>query len=493
MNDFRRFLIILLIILLIIAIILHLTSPNISPKKYVPPECSFDSDCCGSEICYCGKCVPGEAPIPCPNNWTVTIDDAYNTNAQIAGERLGSVYVEPGSGKVIASGDGWNIYRFNRDGTLDATFGTAGILDTSIPGFSPPDSPYISEANGWYQIIVDGFIWVVGNPFDIGFNHSRMAVLKYDSNGVLDPTFGVGGRWIDARDTIASEAYAIDFDAAGNVYIGGHDEFLTNVNMHCVVKLFPDGTLDTSFGANGYARIHLLPGNADPEGELRGVHVQSDGKIVGGGWFTAFNDADDIGFGVVRFNTDGSLDTSFGESGGWTLQPFDEAQPFLDAFAYNSTMLDDFIYVSGYTETFPPSSRANTVMKFTPDGVLDTTWGDNDTGIVRFKVEPNAPAFIDQSESVEIPCDGGNFICGRTGFEGTPDQQAFAYKLDPNGEIDTNFANMGIYLGGQFSSFDQMTTYNNGNVFEVYAVGAGPGGDGTFGTVTKFTFVNSLT
>lgn len=473
MNSAKVILIVLLVVLIILLILKYYQLEE--NRKYV----YLQDDLACPEVC------DGENDViqGCPNDWTVNVDTTYNTNAIIPAERFGSAFIDS-SGRMIVSGEQWDVYRFNTDGTLDSTFGTGGVLDTSVAGFSPSSSPYIDEGDGWFSIkIYDDHIWIVGNPYNLVDFRTKMMVLKYDLNGVLDPTFGTGGYWVDPRNGVASEAYDIDFGPNGEIYVGGHDEFLSPVNVHCIVKLFPDGTIDTSFGASGYARIHTV-GFEDPEGELRGVHVQSDGKIVGGGFFTAFNDADDLGFGVVRFNTDGSLDTTFGESNGWTLQPADPLQPFLQAFAYRSTMLNDEFFISGFTESSTVSNLyINTVMKFTADGVLDTTWADN--GIQRFQINTGVQTSnIDSSESVTIPCDGGLFVVGRT--EGATTYQAFAYKLDNTGQLDTNFGTNGIYILPETSGYDQMVSYNNGNLFEVYAVGYADGD----GIINKFTFTN---
>jgi hypothetical protein len=96
-------------------------------------------------------------------------------------------------GKALAA-SGWNLYRFNTDGTPDLMFGTGGVVDLEVAGFPlGPQTSQTREADGWNEIIVsdvDGSIFVVGTPFDI--MKTRAMVQKISTSGVVDVTFGTG-------------------------------------------------------------------------------------------------------------------------------------------------------------------------------------------------------------------------------------------------------------------------------------------------------------
>src|SRR5215813_10188081 len=126
-------------------------------------------------------------------------------------------------------------------------------------------------------------------------------------SGTLDTTFGTGGKVTtdiahSPDGAIASvrqpdEKYVV----AGNSYINGHFDF-------AVARYNSNGTLDATFGTNGKVTTDL----GSPYEEATSVAVQPDGKIVvaGGAVIGLFND-----FVLVRYNTNGALDTSFGSGG----------------------------------------------------------------------------------------------------------------------------------------------------------------------------------
>lgn len=426
---------------------------------------------------------------PCPASWVLTADDSFNANAVVPGDNFGSVAVDPASGKIIVAGQGWNVYKFNQDGTLDSAFGVGGLLNSSVAGFTAPDSPYVQEVDGWYQILIDGdYFYLVGNPVENLASLTRMMVQKRNlADGTLDLTFGSGGYWAQTG-SFDSEGFSVALNAAGEVFVGGHDRFVSNVNIHSVAKLSPSGILDLSFGNNGFARLHTTP-STDPEGETRGVFIQNDGKIVIAGTFFLFNTTGDIGLGVARFNQDGTLDTSYGENNGWSWY---NPVPGFDIFAYDASFRNGDVYVSGHSDgTVPANGFFNVVIKFDSDGIRDSNWANN--GAQRFAINGGNNNF-EIAESIQLTCDGGCFVCGlaEMGIDpGGGPVEGFIYKLDDQGQLDTDFAASGIFRAGAETSYDQMTIFNNGSTYEIYAVGKGPVGNGTFGVITKFVFPNA--
>jgi uncharacterized delta-60 repeat protein len=475
--EIGHILIFSVIILIVLTCIYCMSKPkNSKYQKYNKEES------CSKDKMY--KFVPAQQK-RCPNTWTAITDTAYTNNTQISSSRFSSVFIDPSNGKAIATTD-TDMYRFNTDGTLDLTFGVNGIVDTSVTGLLPPNGSQIYEADGWARTIINnGNIYIIGDgsqTFPGGVTHS--VVQKFDSDGNLDLTFGVGGVWQDTRVGIPSSIYDIVIDANGDLLLAGSEEFFQGTNNHVIIKLTSDGVLDVSFGSGGFARVISAAGE-DPEGEFRGIGIQSNGKIVAGGTFFEFQTSGNLGYGVARFNSDGTLDASYGQNAGWTqFNP----NTFTDSFAFNAVINFDDMYVSGYIETnVIPFIFQNTVIKFDVNGLVDLTWGDN--GVQTFHVNDgvNPNANFDQSQSFGIPCDGGSFVAGLSQI--APAQfEAFAYKLDNNGQLDLNFETDGIFHGGSGTSFDDTVIYNTGDTTEIYAAGQGLGG---FATITRFVFINA--
>ncbi len=137
----------------------------------------------------------------------------------------------------------------------------------------------------------DGKVVAVGYA---GWN--TLVIARYLSNGQPDPAFGTNGYTeLTGNDF---EAYGVAQDANGDYVVTGCD-----TGNIAVWRFLPDGSLDTSFGSSGEEMIDL---GAFEYGTA--IAVQSDGKIIVAGASTSTEG----GLPVVRLNSDGSLDTSFG-------------------------------------------------------------------------------------------------------------------------------------------------------------------------------------
>src|SRR5262249_22543386 len=152
----------------------------------------------------------------------------------------------------------------------------------------------------------DGKIVVTGNAFIDGKNND-FAVVRYDANGKLDSSFNQTGKAtadFGAHDLPRSVAVHGD----GRIVVAG---YTTNDDKkQCALACFKaNGSLDTSFNGTGKV-ITNFGGDGDAEGE--GVAAQSDGKTVVVGYATV---AGLPRFATTRYNTDGTLDTTFGSTG----------------------------------------------------------------------------------------------------------------------------------------------------------------------------------
>ncbi len=198
-------------------------------------------------------------------------------------------------GKIIVAGnhDGdFALARYNSDGNLDASFSGDGMLTTDFGG---------TEAGGSVVVQGDGKILVAGVSL-IGSNWN-FAVARYNANGSLDTTFSGDGKVLtDFGINQSSITLAVQADGkivvAGGGYSGG-----LSFNGFGLVRYNSDGTLDTSFSGDG---VVVTDFGGDSAGQS--VKVQADGRILVGG----FSNGD---FAMVRYNSDGTLDTSFSGDG----------------------------------------------------------------------------------------------------------------------------------------------------------------------------------
>jgi uncharacterized delta-60 repeat protein len=234
---------------------------------------------------------------------------------------VGGLSCQDAESLCLATGNvEFSMARYNKDGSLDTTFGSGGKVVSPVLGFS-----------GIHHLALqsDGKIIAAGQSFPGA--DSDFALARYNVDGTLDMTFGSGGKVITDFSTGAGDhpddlimSVAIQKDgkivATGSTQSGAPDFF----DRFALARYNVDGTLDTSFGQGGKLTT-IISGKGD-----FGIAtmIQPDGKIlaggIAGGFLTLANDnlyivdggePSGSDFALVRYNSDGSLDTTFGVAG----------------------------------------------------------------------------------------------------------------------------------------------------------------------------------
>lgn len=304
-------------------------------------------------------------------------------------------------GKIIAAGYTWTgtdydfaMIRFNTDGTRDLSFGTSGIVTTDFNSGHDTANQIVIEP--------DGDIVLVGYTGNSGFNEIDMAFARYHSDGELDQTFGGDGMvvipvsgpglWDVARTAV--------LQADGKLLVAGYSEIsdpLTGVNEILVVlRLDTTGSLDGTFGELGIVRLAI--GERDTATSI----AISEGKITAlvetrVKKYNSFTD-----FALVRFTLSGILDSSFGTNG-MTLMSFDNS----DDTGYSLILQpDQKILAAGYTATNNGSTVDYALARFTPDGLLDNTFGNGGKVTVDFQ------GGLDFGASIALHQDGKIVMAG---------------------------------------------------------------------------------
>jgi len=208
-------------------------------------------------------------------------------------------------GKILAAGNsGMNfaIARYDVSGTLDVAFDGDGILTSSYGNSTSVANAMALQEDG--KIIVAGYGWS-GVSWDFG-------VARLTSSGLPDVTFNADGKTLfhlNSTSTIPEEFNAVAIQSDGKILLAGRTVGAVSGDSYdaVVMRLDSGGNLDATFGG-GDGVVTLNLSNWD---EFTSVEVQADGKILAAG-------SDGIGFGealIARFNTDGTLDTSFNGDG----------------------------------------------------------------------------------------------------------------------------------------------------------------------------------
>jgi uncharacterized delta-60 repeat protein len=246
--------------------------------------------------------------------------------------------------------------------------------------------------------------------------------------GDLDPTFGTGGMVMTDLNRSTDIANAVAVQADGKLIVVGQTYKNNDYSTEdfAVARYNTDGTLDTTFGRGGKVRTDF-PGLAAVPSS---VVIQPDGKIVvAGGAFPLFTFLGN--FELVRYNPNGSLDRSFG-NGGIVTTTFPQG-----SYAFDVALQPDgkIIAVGTVFVDFNPGDQSDTdfaLARYNPDGSLDTTFGNGGTVMTDFFANE------DDAFSVLIQPDGKIVAVGSANNPASYyDFAAVRYLI--NGTIDTSF------------------------------------------------------
>ena len=217
-------------------------------------------------------------------------------------------------GKIVVGGWGSNgsdnkflLARIDTDGTLDTTFGgnDTGMMTTSLCDVMSDCGSGVSSSLERLEIQSDGKI-VVGGAYDTGGADTNFVVARYTTDGDLDTTFSSDG--IHAFDLGSSDQdhlRGMKLQPNGKIVVVGNNDS----EDWAVARLNTDGSMDTTFGGGDGITITDFGGTTDRAQDLV---IESDGKIVVGGFTDAGSDYD---FAIARYTTSGDLDTTFSSDG----------------------------------------------------------------------------------------------------------------------------------------------------------------------------------
>jgi uncharacterized delta-60 repeat protein len=274
--------------------------------------------------------------------------------------------VQP-DGKIIAVGfstpavgpsSDFALVRYESTGRVDPQFGDNGRVLTDFSGTGSTDQAFAVAIDSIGRIVVAGYSSSnIGVDFAVDF-----AVARYNPDGTPDNTFNSTGKVLTnlgGDDT--GTAVAIDWNdkivVAGISNAGGTSDF-------AVVRYNVDGTLDTTFNANGRVLTDVGIGSGD---FATSAVIQSDGKIVVGG----LSDASGIpyDFSLIRYNPDGTLDLTFNTTGK-VLTDFTGSGSY-DALQALAVQSDGKIVAVG--ESISSGGLSFAVARYTTTGTLDSS------------------------------------------------------------------------------------------------------------------------
>ena len=295
------------------------------------------------------------------------------------------------------------------DGDLDTTFSGDGILTTAIGAGNDAASSVVLQSDG--KIVVAGYSYN-GSNYDI-------AVVRYNTDGSLDTSFGTGGKVTTAIGLGNDYAESVVVQSDGKIVVAGYSHNGSNYDI-AVVRYTDTGSLDTTFSGDGILTTTI--GSRDDYAES--VVVQSDGKIVVAGFY---NNGSGNLLTVVRYTDTGSLDTSFSGDG---------KQVTSDATrGYSVVLQGDKIVVAGYS--YNGSNNDIAVVRYNTDGSLDTSFSGDGTVTTAIAISGGH----DEANSVVVQGDGKIVVAGYSYNGSNYDLAVVKYNTD--GSLDTSFSGDG--------------------------------------------------
>jgi uncharacterized delta-60 repeat protein len=285
---------------------------------------------------------------------------------------------------------------------------SSGRLTTDVAGSGDTGNSIALQSDG--KIVLAGGSFV-GSPGVLDFS-----VVRYNSNGSLDVSFDGDGKVTTAVGAGEDQGQSVVIQSDGKILVGGYSKNGTAFDF-AVVRYNANGSLDTSFDADG--KVTTAMGSTNLSGNS--IALQSDGKIVMAGDSRTGTNTD---FAVVRYNANGSLDTSFDADGKVTTD-FGSSGDTGKSIAIQQ---DGKILVAGSS-----AGNAFALARYNTNGSLDTTFDGDGKLTTRF-----GASTIDGANSVIVQADGKILVAGES-FNGSHTDIALA-RYNTNGSLDTSFS-----------------------------------------------------
>ncbi len=346
------------------------------------------------------QAAPGDLDPTFSGDGKQTTDFGYGDNSAAATVRQpdGKIVVV---GRVTASDAGdFALARYNPNGSLDTSFSGDGRQTTNLGGNDGANAVAL-QSNG--KIIAAGS---EGDDF---------ALARYNPNGSLDTTFSGDGKQTTDFGAFFERANGVALQGDGKIVAvggGGGDFALARYNSN--------GSLDTSFSGDGKQTTDF--GGFD---EAAGVAVQGDGKIVAVG--SAGED-----FTIARYNTNGSLDTSFSGDGKQTTGDFFEATGVA-------------LQGDGKIVAVGSGTGGFALVRYNPNGSLDTSFSGDGKQTTDFGTD------FDEATGVALQPDGKVVAVGFSNGR-------FALaRYNANGSLDVSFSGDGKQTTDFGTAFDEAT------------------------------------
>ena len=332
----------------------------------------------------------------------VTTDFGNQINSDIA--TANALTIQP-DGKIVVCGGapGSNgfpnatVARYNPDGTLDKGFGIAGV----------------NTLLGQFEILSAIALQTDGKIVATGAAGEEIDVIRFNADGQLDSAFGTGG--IASFSAIGTLTSGIVVQPDGNIVVA---------NGHLLIRFLPSGQLDPSFGSGGSARVAGYNPTA--------LALLVNGKILVASALTS-SGFENPGF-VTRYNSDGSLDATFGINGQLSVPGPANAMVLLNTGKFAG----EFLIGGNLTSNVSGPVNGFAVSGYKGVGTVDARFGTNGGAVTPV---PSFPSIA--TSGLGLQSSGDIVVSGTASTNSVSTVFALA-RYTPAGRLDTTFGTDGI-------------------------------------------------
>ena len=327
-------------------------------------------------------------------------------------------------GKIVVVGQSYGttvdfvVTRLNADGSLDTTFDGDGIKLIDWGGVYDLANAAAIQADG--KIVVGGNVHA-SNAFS---SHSDFGIVRLNSDGSVDTTFGASGFvQTDFGTTFSDTLNDIEIDASGAILAIGQALVDTGSgfkNDVALARYSSSGALDNTFGSGGLVTT-AISATTGPDEAVASV-LQADGKIL----VAASTTTTDADFGLVRYNTDGTLDSGFGTAGVVVTDIGDSDNSPADLALQG----DGKIVVLGTAGNFDAANVA--LVRYEADGSLDPSFDED--GIAESDL-----GLYDTPTSIIVDAEDRSIVAGHTGESPNTNLLLARYDIQSGASARINF------------------------------------------------------
>jgi uncharacterized delta-60 repeat protein len=361
------------------------------------------------------------------------LDNTFSSDGKVitaigSNDEYGKALAVQSDGKIVVAGysagsAGYDfaLLRYNSDGSLDNSFGTGGIVLTDLGSSADEAYSVLLQPDGKILAAGKGSATFTDDPTTYDF-----ALVRYNSDGSLDNTFGTGGKVLTDIGMLSSDrCYSAVLQNDGKIVLAGYSGNASSSDF-ALVRYSSTGSLDPAFGTGGI----VLTDFGGTRDESHSVAIQGDGKIVAAGFS---ENASAYDMALARYNTDGTSDNSF-DTDGKLLTDF--GSPY--DYALSVVIQNDGKIVAGGYTNYSASSYDFALARYNSNGSPDNSF-DSDGKLTT----DLAAGSSDMAAALAIQNDGKILAAGRSSSTATGfDFALLRYNID--GSPDNTFDSDGI-------------------------------------------------